>query len=71
LFEFAKKEWPLNGVDNKKSYIIDHWFFGKYGYNRNAIASLWWSVYCSYDETCKDAFSLIDLDDETPEQPID
>lgn len=58
LFEFAKKEWPLDGVDNKKNHIIDHWFFGKHGYNRNAIASLWWGVYCSYDETRKDPYEL-------------
>lgn len=49
LFEYCKKRWPFDNIGNLKSYILDHWFFGK-GYNRNALASLWWCVKISYDE---------------------
>jgi hypothetical protein len=58
LYEFAKKEWPLEKTRNLQSHIIDHWFFGKNGYNRNACASLWWSVFCSYDESREDPYEL-------------
>jgi hypothetical protein len=58
LYEFTKKEWPLDKAKNLPNYIIDHWFFGKHGYNRNGLASLWWSVYCSYDESRNDPYEL-------------
>ena len=49
LKEFARLEWPWDKAKNQMSYALDHYFFGK-DYIRNALASLWWGVYLSYDE---------------------
>lgn len=48
LREFVRMEWPLEKAKNPKNYVLDHYFFGK-DYSRNALASLWWGVYLSYD----------------------
>jgi hypothetical protein len=61
LFKFVQQKWPLydaNGEMKKPDYVIDHWFFGIHGYNRNALASLWWAVQCSYDKTKEDPYEL-------------
>lgn len=49
LKDFARIEWPWEKAKNQKKYVLDHYFFGK-DYVRNALASLWWGVYLSYDE---------------------
>lgn len=48
LKDFVCQEWPWEQAKNQTSYVLDHYFFGN-GYTRNALASLWWSVYFSYD----------------------
>lgn len=48
LKEFARIEWPWEKAKNPTNYALDHYFFGK-DYIRNALASLWWGVYLSYD----------------------
>lgn len=49
LKEFVQFDWPIENAKNTQSYILDHYFFGM-NYTRNALASLWWSVYLSYDQ---------------------
>ena len=59
LFPYVQKRW---GTDlNKSEYIEDHWFFGKHGYVRNGLSSLWWSIYCSYDESKEDPYELSEI----------
>lgn len=48
LKEFVQLEWPFEKAKNPSNYILDHYFF-RMGYDRNALASLWWGVYLSYD----------------------
>lgn len=59
LFPYVQKRWGTD-LENPE-YIEDHWFFGKYGYIRNCLASLWWSIYCSYDESKEDPFELSEI----------
>lgn len=59
LFPYMRKRWDSD-LD-KKEYIEDHWFFGKHGYLRNGLASLWWSVYCSYDENNENPYELTEI----------
>lgn len=59
LFPYVKKRW--NSDIDKPEYIEDHWFFGNHGYLRNGLASLWWSVYCSYDETRENPYELTEI----------
>lgn len=49
LNDFVRLDWPWEKARNKQSYILSHYFFGK-DFTRNALASLWWSVYQTYDE---------------------
>lgn len=48
LKEFVRLEWPFENPKNPTNFILDHYFFQS-GYVRNALASLWWGVYLSYD----------------------
>lgn len=48
LKEFVQIEWPFEKAKNPSNYVLDHYFF-RMGYDRNALASLWWGVYLSYD----------------------
>ena len=59
LFPNMQKRWDSDL--EKSEYIEDHWFFGKHGYLRNGLASLWWSVYCSYDETRDNPYELTEI----------
>lgn len=52
LKEFARLEWPWERARNEKNYALSHYFFGR-DFNRNALASLWWGVYLSFDEERK------------------
>lgn len=49
LNEFVKFDWPWESAKNKQNFILHHYFFAK-EYSRNALASLWWSVYQTYDK---------------------
>jgi len=59
LFPYVQKRWSAD-LD-KSEFIEDHWFFGKHGYLRNGLASLWWSIYCSYDETRENPYELSEV----------
>lgn len=59
LFPYVQKRWG-DALD-KQEYIEDHWFFGKHGYVRNCLATLWWSIYCSYDDTRENPYELSEI----------
>lgn len=59
LYPYAKKRWGNEIM--KFENIETHWFFGSHGYIRNALASLWWSVYCSYDEKRENPYELTEI----------
>lgn len=62
LFSYAQKRWPkVKENDCSADYILDHWFVGSYGLLRNAIASMWWSVYNSIDESRENKYELTEL----------
>lgn len=49
LNSFVKLDWPLESAKNKQNFILTHYFFSKSPIE-NSLASLWWSVYQTYDE---------------------
>lgn len=62
LFAYAQKRWPrVKEKDCSSDYILDHWFLGANGLLRNAIASMWWSVYNTVDETRENKYELTEI----------
>lgn len=62
LFSYAQKRWPkVKEEDCSAEYIIDHWFVGANGLLRNAVASMWWSVYNTIDETRENKYELTEV----------
>ena len=62
LFSYAQKRWPkVKEEDCSSEYILDHWFVGSNGLLRNAIASLWWSVYNTVDEERENKYELTEI----------
>lgn len=62
LFPYCQKRWPKVRDSNVASnYIMDHWFFGGQGMMRNTLASLWWSVYFSVDDTRENPYELTEI----------
>lgn len=61
LYQYVQYRHPVVKARNEQSHILDHWFFGKQGYIRNTLASLWWSVYCSVDETRSNPYELTEI----------
>lgn len=62
LFSYAQKRWPeVKNSSCSANYILDHWFIGGKGVLRNAIGSLWWSVYNTIDETRSNKYELTDI----------
>lgn len=62
LFSYAQKRWPrVKDKDCSSEYILDHWFLGANGLLRNAIASMWWSVYNTVDETRTNKYELTEI----------
>ena len=59
LFEYMQRRFPAvkDGTADEK-YIKEHWFRSSQGTIRSSLAGLWWSVYCSVDETRKDKYEL-------------
>lgn len=59
LFEYMQKRFPAvtDGTADEK-YIKEHWFRSSQGTIRSSLAGLWWSVYCSVDETREDKYEL-------------
>lgn len=62
LFTYTQKRWSeVMGNNCSSNYILDHWFIGVQGILRNAIASLWWSVYNTVDETRENKYELTEI----------
>ena len=59
LFSYMQKRFPAvtDGTADVK-YIRDHWFRSPKGPIRSSLAGLWWSVYCSVDESREDKYEL-------------
>lgn len=59
LFSYMQKRFPAvtDGTADVK-YIREHWFRSAKGTIRSSLAGLWWSVYCSVDETRADKYEL-------------
>ena len=62
LFSYAQNRWPKVKEKNCGSeYILDHWFISGNGPLRNAIASMWWSVYNTVDTTRENKYELTEI----------
>ena len=59
LFSYMQKRFPAvtDGTADVK-YIREHWFRSANGTIRSSLAGLWWSVYCSVDESREDKYEL-------------
>lgn len=59
LFDFMQKLYPVvtEGSADAK-FIQDRWFRSSQGAIRSSLAGLWWSVYCSVDESREDKYEL-------------
>ena len=59
LYPYMQKRFPLvvEGVPDAK-YIQERWFRSSKGTIRSSLAGLWWSVYCSVDESREDKYEL-------------
>lgn len=59
LFSYMQKRFPAvtDGTADVQ-YIREHWFRSAKGTIRSSLAGLWWSVYCSVDETREDKYEL-------------
>lgn len=56
LYSYVRKRFcNLDQVNDRKEYVTTHWFFGQ-GVVRNALAGLWWNVYCTIDEGAEDKY---------------
>ncbi|QFQ12500.1 hypothetical protein C7Y71_005440 [Pseudoprevotella muciniphila] len=62
LFNYTQQRWPnVLRKTATSSYILDHWFMGGNGLLRNAAASLWWSIKCTYDEERNNRYELSEI----------
>ena len=59
LFGFMQKWFPsvTEGKADEK-FIQERWFRSPKGAIRSSLAGLWWSVYCSIDESREDKYEL-------------
>lgn len=52
LLPYVQKRYPKVGTpEGGAKYILAHWFRNGSGVLRTALAGLWWSVYCTVDES--------------------
>lgn len=59
LFGFMQKWYPeVKEGKADARFIRDHWFRSPKGTIRSSLAGLWWSVYCSIDESREDKYEL-------------
>lgn len=59
LFGFMQKWYPeVKEGKADARFIRDRWFRSPKGPIRSSLAGLWWSVYCSIDESRKDKYEL-------------
>ena len=62
LFTYTQNRWPkVKDSDCTADYIIDHWFLGTNGLLRNAVASMWWSVYNTIDPSRENPYELTEI----------
>lgn len=62
LFSYTQKRWPeVKNASCSANYILDHWFIGENGVLRNAIGSLWWSVYNTIDVKRTNKYELTEI----------
>jgi len=62
LFSYTQKRWPkVKDNDCSADYILDHWFIGGNGPLRNAVASMWWSVYNTVDDERENKYELTEI----------
>ncbi len=59
LFGYMQKRFPEVFTDKGDvKYIQERWFRSSKGMIRSSLAGLWWSVYCSVDESREDKYEL-------------
>lgn len=64
FWKYTRARWPIEKQKkdlDKSSYILEHWFVKNVGASdlaRNAISSLWWGCYLTYDEKRSDPYEL-------------
>lgn len=62
LLPYCQKRWSkVLDEDVSANYILDHWFVSSQGLMRNALASLWWSVYFSVDNNRENCYELTEI----------
>ena len=59
LFSYMQKRFPkvTDGAADVK-YIQERWFRNSQGIIRSSLSGLWWSVYCSIDDSREDKYEL-------------
>ena len=59
LFSYMQKRFPkvTDGTADVK-YIQERWFRNSQGIIRSSLSGLWWSVYCSIDDSREDKYEL-------------
>jgi len=59
LFAYMQKRFPeVKGGNVDAKFIREHWFRSSKGAIRSSLAGLWWSVYCSIDDSREDRYEL-------------
>ena len=59
LFSYMQKRFPEVKEGNADAkFIREHWFRSAQGTIRSSLAGLWWSVYCSVDDSREDKYEL-------------
>lgn len=58
LFPYIQKRFPKVMIKEERTsqYIGSHWFFGDKGFQRHALASLWWFVHLTICEDSEDKY---------------
>lgn len=59
LFPYMQRRYPeVKGDRVDEKFIRERWFRSTKGTIRSSLAGLWWSVYCSVDESREDKYEL-------------
>jgi hypothetical protein len=64
FWKYTRTRWPIEQLKpniDKSSYILEHWFVKNVGapdLARNAISSLWWGCYLTYDKNRENPYEL-------------
>lgn len=61
-WEYMRKRWPVEGVENKAGYINEHYFLvDARSLVRHGLARLWWFGYATYMPGAADPYMLTRL----------